>query len=850
MEYDAFLSHNKADKDWVKLLGARLEGDGLVVFLDEWDVKGEALPAELIEVINSNSKHFVLVVSPESLISKWVNMEVNVAIARSPDNSDRFIIPVLRRGREYHPLLRHIPHLDFRQDRDFNRRHAELLAILKSDFEPTKRKPTIIPWTVPYGSNPNFTGRNEEMEALNRALEEEGGRFAITQTQRQAVTGEGGVGKTQLAVEYAWQYGGEYPGGVLWVSADAGVARGYALHVETLGLEIPENLPELEKARLVKEHLQLRAKSLLILDNVSDYSQIAGYIPVIGNCRVIVTTRRASCGNFCTLSMDILKPDASLELLLKEGKRKGLTEEEQQAAKKVCQLLGYLPLALEMAGRYLSYVHEITFSRYLMDLVDKGAIGHTSLNQFLEQRLANVNHVASVAATMDIAKTLWDKPLAKPLLNATAVFHPEGISARVLAETAGLNWEKKEVQVYEALALLGDFSILTREESGRFSIHRLRQEVIKSKLNKQNKNIRRAMEKRFAGYLAEWIEHEYGGRLNKLKIVKPEIPQLICAAQMSANNKLWPVAFDLNSSLGGYYRDIADYELALVYYDKCQRLLEESAPKDKERKGILLGNIGSVYNYMEQPKKALELHEQALSIEKEVYGERHSEIAIRLSDIAYSLYALGQYEKAIGLYEQALSIEKEVYGERHPVIATTSNNLGFVWIALGQYEKATKLHEYAMSIYEEVYGKKHPYIAISLNSLGSASFGLGQYEKAIELHERALTICREAYGERHPEVAITLENLGFTWCATGQYKKAIGLYEQALSIRKEVYGEKHAAIARVLDKLGEACKSLGRQNDAMEYFTMAYELSEETLGEDHPFTRKVKNKLGLKWLEK
>ena len=86
---------------------------------------------------------------------------------------------------------------------------------------------------------------------------------------------------------------------------------------------------------------------------------------------------------------------------------------------------------------------------------------------------------------------------------------------------------------------------------------------------------------------------------------------------------------------------------------------------------------------------------------------------------------LGQYNDAITHTEKALSIDREVYGERHPEVARDLNNLGAAWKALGKYKKAIDLYEQALSIDREVYDERHPNVAMDLNNLGSAWNSLG-----------------------------------------------------------------------------------------------------------------------------
>ena len=267
--------------------------------------------------------------------------------------------------------------------------------------------------------------------------------------------------------------------------------------------------------------------------------------------------------------------------------------------------------------------------------------------------------------------------------------------------------------------------------------------------------------------------------------------------------------------------------------------------KRDEKLSRFLFEFGKILRDFGDPRKAVNYFEQALSIDREVYGERHPRVAIDLNDLGLAWKSLGDSKKAIDYYEQALSIDREVYGERHPKVAATLNNLGLARYSLGDSKKAIDYFEQALSIDREVYGERHPEVATRLNNLGLAWDSLGDSKKAIDYYEQALSILKEVYGERHPNVATTLNNLGGAWDSLGDSKKAIDYFEQALSIDREVYGERHPNVAIDIGNLGLAWNSLGDSKKAIDYFEQAYEIFREFYGDDHPHTKIAKESLDI-----
>ena len=169
-----------------------------------------------------------------------------------------------------------------------------------------------------------------------------------------------------------------------------------------------------------------------------------------------------------------------------------------------------------------------------------------------------------------------------------------------------------------------------------------------------------------------------------------------------------------------------------------------------EEGGRLLYHLQNVLAYKEALLEGMYIFSQITE------PKRDEKLSRFLFEFGKILRDFGDPRKAVDYFEQALSIGKEVYGERHPNVAATLNDLGGAWDSLGDSKKAIEYYEQALSIDREVYGERHPDVAINLNNLGLAWYSLGDSKKAINYYEQALSIVREVYGERHPNVATTL----------------------------------------------------------------------------------------------
>ncbi len=274
-----------------------------------------------------------------------------------------------------------------------------------------------------------------------------------------------------------------------------------------------------------------------------------------------------------------------------------------------------------------------------------------------------------------------------------------------------------------------------------------------------------------------------------------------------------------------------------ILEEKTQELSDEYDANLLNETAFTLKNLGEY-------KTAIKYYEQALAIDRSVFGELHQIVARDLNNLGTAWRSSGDTEKAIEYYERALRIIREAPGEKYPGISgMVLNNLGLTWGSKNDYLKAITYYKQALETWGKKYDEKHPDIAIVLNNLGAAWNALGNLQKAAELYKQALSIDRAVYGKIHYEVATDLNNLGGIYYDKGDYHKAIEYYEEALTIWEKIYKEKHPNIAVTLANLGEAYFMLKQEEKSKRYFVEAYVIFKEFFGEDHPNTKSL-----TKWM--
>ncbi len=351
----------------------------------------------------------------------------------------------------------------------------EFPAAAKRHANEEPRFPGALPpiWNVPHIRNPNFTGREELLDALHHALTS-GQPAALTQT----IHGLGGVGKTQLATEYAYRNSHLYDI-VWWMRSEepAALAADYAALAAQLGL--PEaNLPEQKLAvEAVRNWLGQNGGWLLVFDNARTRAEVIDYLPRGATGHVIITSRDPNWGGVAqTLQVPVLPLDKAIEFLLKRT-----SQADTDAAAALASALGRLPLALEQAGAYIDATGG-SLSEYAQ-LFDKH---HQSL---LSSDTLPANYPAPVVTTWNISfeEVRQQAPAAEDFMNLCAFLAPDDIPLDII--TGGAKHLPDSlaealadpITFNKIIAALRRYSLIERSGEA-ISIHRLVQLVLRDRL--------------------------------------------------------------------------------------------------------------------------------------------------------------------------------------------------------------------------------------------------------------------------------------------------------------------------------------------------------------------------------
>jgi tetratricopeptide (TPR) repeat protein len=571
---------------------------------------------------------------------------------------------------------------------------------------------------------------------------------------------------------------------------------------------------------------------LLIFDDVRSYEKIKPYLPPAEpRFKVLITTRRQGLGeSFELLRLEVLPEEAAVKLLVSFVGEERINGELDQA-KQLCAELGYLPLGLELVGRYLKRKPDLSLAQMRQRL----GLEHRSLQQRSEDMTARLG----VAAAFELS---WQElnELAQQLACLLSLFALAPIPWS-LVEQSLPDQEKETLEDARDEALL-NLSLLERRGQGGYQLHQLIREFLRIKLEQlaEADQLKRGFCQAMVTAAQQIPETP---TQQDIITAAPTIPHLAEAAEHQTD---WLSDEDLISpfiGLGRFYEGQGAYSRAEPWYEQCLITVKGRLGEEHPYVATSLNYLAGLYNSQGKYTEAEPLFLQALELRKRLLGTEHPDVATSLNNLAGLYDSQGKYAEAEPLFLQALEMRKRLLGTEHPDVATSLNNLALLYYSQGRYAAAEPLYRQALERRKRLLGEKHPDVATSLNNLALLYYSQGRYAAAEPLYQQALELGKRLLGEEHPHVATSLNNLAGLYYSQGRYTEAEPLFLQALELRKRLLGEEHPHVVTSLNNLANFYESQEKYAEAESLYLQALEIAERQLGVNHPNTIIVRENL-------
>jgi tetratricopeptide (TPR) repeat protein len=615
-------------------------------------------------------------------------------------------------------------------------------------------------WNIPYDKNPYFTGRERELTLLHDGFLMNRAASPLSQ----ALIGEVGIGKTQIALEYAYRYREDYQA-VFWIQADARELLATELMSIADQLKLPAWIGDNQEPVIdaVREWFSAQpGRWLLIVDQlgtVADLSVLQVFLPQNGKGDILITTQQPIPGTPHIVVEAMDEASGAYFLLLRSFEIVHGTPVQRvdptmiNEAKKVVARLGGHPLALEQAAELLAATRT-DFSAYLersqtlLSQPHPVATTWSSLFAHMEQR-------SPVAADL-----LRFCAFLAPVIPLELFFAPECpleldemidafgyFALATLQETESLPYVSSLI-AHPAVDALGMYFLAHQEKrKNTFSLHPLVQSLLQER---QDEQVQRDFAKRVVLAVSRLFPEEEFEVWEQCQRYLPQA--LACAALITRWQMDCPEAGFLLNETGAYLRARAQYATARPLLEQALALRERVLGADHPETAQTLSDLGHLARLQGRHTEARQFYQQALSIRERVLGTGRDTITA-LNDLGEEAQLLGEMTNARTLYQRARTLGEQVLGLADPETIRSQGNLAVIAELLGDDEQAEAAYQEALRLSEASRGPDSLGTAQALSRLALFYKKQGTSALAKALLERAKTITERKLGETHPDVA-------------------------------------------------------------------------------------------------
>ncbi|WP_260867405.1 FxSxx-COOH system tetratricopeptide repeat protein [Streptomyces sp. SAJ15] len=675
-----------------------------------------------------------------------------------------------------------------------------------------------------------FTGRDELLLQLERELSE-----GPTAVLPHALHGMGGVGKSQLALEYVYRHAAQYDI-VWWIPAERPTQIAQALVELARRLNLPVTGEAITAVPAVLEALRTGvpySNWLLVFDNAESPEAVREYFPTspgsspIGS--ILVTSRNPQWETLAhPLEVDVFERSESIHLL--QRRNPDLPEEE---ADQLAEILGDLPLAVEQASAWRAETG-MPASEYLRLFEEKRAeLMTVSPPTHYEETVAtawnvSLDHLerknAAALQLLQVCSYFAPEPIARSLFSGAAVEPIAPDLDRALTDPLRLGRAIREINRY-SLAKID-------HRTNSIQMHRLVQAVLIARMtDEQRQRMRHGAHLLLAANTPrDAQDSDHWPRFGEL------YPHILVSDAMRSDSRTVRQSV---CSIVEYLFFWGDHEGAREFGQRVYDLWVELYGEG-DRQTLTLGrHLRFVLWTMGRYQEAADLNQRMLAeLEQQADADSgaEEELLRAKGQVAIDLRARGEFAQALVLDREVYDRAMRAYGDDDPETLLHAHNLGLCLRLNGDLRGALELDQQTWQRKSQVYGQEALSSLLTEMSVALDRRELGEYAVAAQLFESIVEKYRGGYGENSPHTMRALTRLGVSLRKAGQHERATELTSHVRKALTDRYGTRHPEVLAAALSLSLDLRQMGDLSDSLRLGEQTRDLYAQVLGPDHPHT--------------
>ncbi|MDQ7809662.1 FxSxx-COOH system tetratricopeptide repeat protein [Amycolatopsis sp. A133] len=671
--------------------------------------------------------------------------------------------------------------------------------------------------------NPNFTGRRELLRELGERV-----LSGTTAVLPSALHGMGGIGKTQMAVEYIYSHLREYDV-VWWIPATHAAQIRVALTELAQALNLPGSGEANTAIPAVREALRTGRpyrRWLLVFDSAEDVAMVRQFFPTNGPGEILITSRNAEWASVARpLEVAVFERAESVELLRRRGPEIDIAEAEQLADR-----LGDLPLAIEQAAAWRAETG-MPVQEYLRLFDEKVA-------EILDTS-SPADYEVSVAAAWNVAfdELRTRNPVAHQLLQICAFFAPEPISRAFFSGVGSISILpeidtalRDPMKLARAIRDINRYSLAKIDHrTNSIVLHRLVQIVLRNRMTPQHR-----AEMRHGAHLLLAKRDPNDPTSSKQWPRYQEILPHVYPSEIVECDDRWVRQLVIN--LMRYLYQWGDHDEALRLAETSHRNWTERLGSDDEQTMQAAERLGYYYWVTGRYAEAAQINRTILDTRRQLSGDNSEETLAAQIAVSGDLSASGDFVASRDLTEDVYQKAKALFGEDDPVTLRAARIHCTNLRLTGQYREAAELDEANYQRQTEILGYDHAETLSSRMGLIIDRREAGDYVWAREENEKLAERVRELFGEDNAETLRRMAYLAVSRRKAGDHEAARELAAAVLERFRVRYGEDNFNVMACALGYSIDLRHAQELRSARELGEQIFERYRRNLGEHHPHT--------------